>query len=178
MRIRMLGNQTSRLPLLGRRILSRTTHLALRIPRRISLGRCDCGVLLVSSPRSGRARGFHHSTRCAVYSPVQYFTRTQCWLLGHAPLRIVDRAHQERIVVQRGGGFLAGGVEHETVHTVIDASHFTCRCCLTILDRNLDLAPLGARAALGREGGALGHLWIGARRAAGWRFGHVSGRKL
>lgn len=148
-----------RIPIPGihgsRRLLSRTRGLY----GRLTLS-CTCDI-----PRKPlKYLPQRHLSTCGVHArPLKRLPRTQCWLLGHAPLRVVDQAHVRDLTLHRGSG-----VEHQSRSYVIDAFHIECRVCGVHLDR--DPWTVRPKLAMGRDGGALGHLWVRCGRAARWAF--------
>lgn len=106
---------------------------------------------------------------CGVHEvPILRFPRTQCWLLGHQPYQMVLASHGVVVELQRQGGWASGGVDHRTWGQVVDQWATYCRPC----GAHLPQQPWNAtgKQAMGRDGGAVRHLWIGARRAARWEF--------
>lgn len=151
MTVRIPRIPNSRLPHPWRRILSRTRWLYARL--RLS---CTCDL-------QDNGVGRHLST-CGVHlKPIAAFPRTQCWLLGHQPRRTITQARVKDIIVSRGWQ-----VQHESRSYEIEDWSTSCRVCGTTLDSN----PWSAqpKLAMGRDGGALGHLWIRAGRGARWAF--------
>lgn len=107
-----------------------------------------------------------------------HLTRTQCWLLGHAPYRNTESAsHVEEPI---GSGLW---------HYVIQESVHYCRVCGKELSHETDPYPYPGRVTFpGRDRRTSGwtrlggevreHLW--ALLGSGWgnAIGHASGRKL